>query len=189
MPMPSRSRPLSDPARRGAWVVALGAAVLLAGCGFAPRGALKVPAEFGAIAVTAADPYSPLADGLRRSLERAGAPTVDAASASAAAPGAAAPATARLAITSEVWETRPLSVDAFVAVREIETRYRVTFDLVDAAGGKRLEAQTIELTRDFVYEAAESFGNPGEQEIVQQELRRDMQAAILRRVDLALRAE
>ncbi len=160
------------------------AAALAVGCGFAPRGALKVPAEFGAIAVTAADPYSPLADGLRRSLERAGAPTVDAASA-----GAAAPATARLAITSEVWETRPLSVDAFVAVREIETRYRVTFDLVDAAGSKRLEQQTIELTRDFVYEAAESFGNPGEQEIVQQELRRDMQAAILRRVDLALRAE
>lgn len=165
------------------------AAALAVGCGFAPRGALKVPADFGAIAVTAADPYSPLADGLRRSLERAGALTVDAASAADAVPDAAAPATARLAITGEVWETRPLSVDAFVAVREIETRYRVTFDLIDATGSKRLEQQTIELTRDFVYEAAESFGNPGEQEIVQQELRRDMQAAILRRIDLALRAD
>jgi LPS-assembly lipoprotein len=153
-------------------------AALVVGCGFAPRGALKVPAGFGAIAVTAADPYSPLADGLRRSLERAGAPTT-----------AAAEGNARLTITAEAWETRPLSVDAFVAVREIETRYRVTFDLVDAAGNKRLEQQTLELTRDFVYEAAESFGNPGEQEIVQQELRRDMQAAILRRVDLALRAD
>lgn len=167
-------------------VAVLGLVLLLAGCGFAPRGAVKVPAGFGAIAVTAADPYSPLADGLRRSLERAGAPTVEA----VASPDApAAPATARLAITSEIWETRPLSVDAFVAVREIETRYRVTFDLIDAAGGKRLQQQTIELTRDFVYEAAESFGNPGEQEIVQQELRRDMQAAILRRVELALRAD
>jgi LPS-assembly lipoprotein len=153
-------------------------AVLAVGCGFAPRGALKVPEGFGAIAVTAADPYSPLADDLRRSLQRAGAATTD-----------AADGTARLAITSEAWETRPISVDAFVAVREIETRYRVTFDLVDAAGNQRLEQQTVELTRDYVYEAAESFGNPGEQEIVQQELRRDMQAAILRRVDLALRAE
>jgi LPS-assembly lipoprotein len=157
---------------------ALIAAALLSACGFAPRGALKVPDGFGAIAVTAADPYSPLADDLRRSLQRAGADTTE------TADGAA-----KLAITSETWETRPISVDAFVAVREIETRYRVTFDLVDAAGGKRLEQQTIELTRDFVYEAAESFGNPGEQEIVQQELRRDMQAAILRRVDLALRAD
>jgi LPS-assembly lipoprotein len=153
-------------------------AALAVGCGFAPRGALKVPEGFGAIAVTAADPYSPLADDLRRSLQRAGAATA------ASAEGAA-----RLAITAETWETRPISVDAFVAVREIETRYRVTFDLLDAAGGKRLEQQTVELTRDYVYEAAESFGNPGEQEIVQQELRRDMQAAILRRVDLALRDE
>ena len=148
------------------------------GCGFAPRGALKVPEVFGAIAVTAVDPYSPLADDLRRSLQRAGASTA------ASAEGAA-----RLAITSESWETRPISVDAFVAVREVETRYRVTFDLVDAAGAKRLDQQTVELTRDYVYEAAEAFGNPGEQEIVQQELRRDMQAAILRRVDLALRAD
>lgn len=152
------------------------AALLLVGCGFAPRGALKVPEGFGAIAVTAADPYSPLADGLRRDLDRAGAATsTDLTSA------------ARLAITAEVWETRPLSVDAFVAVREVETRYTVTFDLLDAQGVKRLEQQTVGLTRDYVYEAAESFGNPGEQEIVQQELRRDMQAAILRRVDLALR--
>lgn len=59
-------------------VAVLGLVLLLAGCGFAPRGAVKVPAGFGAIAVTAADPYSPLADGLRRSLERAGAPTVEA---------------------------------------------------------------------------------------------------------------
>lgn len=163
---------------RARFLVPVLLAALAVGCGFAPRGALKVPEGFGAIAVTAPDPYSPLADDLRRSLQRAGADTTE------TAEGAA-----RLAITAETWETRPLSVDAFVAVREVETRYRVTFDLLDAAGGKRLEQQTIELTRDFVYEAAESFGNPGEQEIVQQELRRDMQAAILRRVDLALRAE
>ena len=167
--MPRSLRPLALSA-----VIAL----LAVGCGFAPRGALKVPPDLGAIAVTSADPYSPLADSLRRALQRAGAATTDQTEGSA-----------RLAITTEAWETRPISVDAFVAVREIETRYAVTFDLVDAAGTKRLDQQTVELTRDYVYEAAESFGNPGEQEIVQQELRRDMQAAILRRVDLALRAD
>ena len=164
-------------------------ASLAVGCGFAPRGALVVPEGFGAIAVTTADPYSALGEGLRRSLVRAGAPTTSVASAESTADAAGASGTARLAITSESWETRPLSVDAFVAVREFETRYRVTFDLIDAAGAKRLEQQQIELTRDYVYDVAESFGNPGEQEIVQQELRRDMQAAILRRVDVALRAE
>ena len=157
-------------------IAALLAALLLAGCGFTPRGAIKVPAGFGALAVTTADPYSPLADGLERDLERSGVPTA------ARAEGAA-----RLAITGESWETRPLSVDAFVAVREIQTRYTVTFDLVDEAGSKRLDGATVSLAREYVYEAAESFGNPGEQEIVQEELRRDMRAAILRRVDAALR--
>jgi LPS-assembly lipoprotein len=157
---------------------ALALALLLAGCGFAPRGALKLPEDLGAIAVTAGDPYSPLVEGLRRDLRRAGVPVA------ADAEGAA-----RLAISAEEWSTRALSVDAFVATREIETRYAVTFDLVDAAGTRRLEAQRIELSRDYLYDAAEAFGNPGEQEIVQEELRRDMRAAILRRVDLALRAD
>lgn len=157
-------------------VAAILAALLLAGCGFTPRGAIKVPAGFGALAVTTADPYSPLADGLERDLERSGVPTTG------MAEGAA-----RLAITGELWETRPLSVDAFVAVREIQTRYTVTFDLVDEAGSKRLDGATVSLAREYVYEAAESSGNPGEQEIVQEELRRDMRAAILRRVDAALR--
>ena len=174
---------------RARFLVSVLVAALAVGCGFAPRGALKVPADFGPIAVTTADPYSPLADGLRRSLERAGAPTVEAVRRPATGVAGAPKATAVLAITAEAWETRPLSVDAFIAVREMETRYRVTFDLLDAAGTRRLEQQTIELTRDYVYETAESFGNPGEQEIVQQELRRDMQAAILRRVDVALRAD
>ena len=188
MRTPTRRSVILHPVQRLAVVAVVGALLLVPGCGFAPRGALVVPEQFGAIAVTTADPYSPLGDGLRRSLARAGAPVAEAPG-SGAVPGSgdAGVATARLAITGEVWETRPLTVDAFVAVREVETRYRVTFDLVDAAGSKRLDQQTIELARDYVYEAAESFGNPGEQEIVQQELRRDMQAAILRRVERALR--
>ena len=80
-------------------------AALAVGCGFAPRGALKVPEGFGPIAVSTADPYSPLGEGLRRDLRRAGAPL---------AADASAPGSARLAVTAEAWETRPLSVDAFV---------------------------------------------------------------------------
>lgn len=180
MHTPSRSRPLLRLARHGVWAVALGVTVLLAGCGFAPRGALKLPEGFGAIAVSTADPHSPLAEGLRRELRRAGVPVLEAADAEGAA---------RLVITAEAWSTRALAVDAFVATREVETRYVVSFDLIDASGRRRLEQQRIELSRDYLYDAVEAFGNPGEQEIVQDELRRDMQAAILRRVDIALRAD
>ncbi len=162
--------------RFAAPLLALSLAVSLAGCGFQPRGSLTLPEGFGPLAVTAADPYSPLADGLRTDLSRAGAATV-----------VQTEGSAQLRILAERWETRPLSVDAFVQVREVETRYAVDFELIDAAGVKRLEKQTLELSREYVYEAAESFGNPGEQEIIQRELRRDMQAAVLRRVDIALR--
>lgn len=156
--------------------VAIALALTLAGCGFQPRGALKVPAELGPIAVATADPYSPLGDGLRRDLVRAGAGTAE-----------PAEGLALLRISAEVWQIRPLSVDAFVLLREVETRYSVEFELLDARGAALLPRQTITLSRDYVYEAVEAFGNPGEQEIIQQELRRDMQAAILRRIDIALR--
>lgn len=181
MPLASRC---SDPCARTKLRSLLAAgllALLLVGCGFAPRGAVKVPEGFGALSVSTADPYSPLAEGLRRELRRAGVPLAEA--------GAGAAAAARLVITAETWSTRALSVDAFVATREIETRYAVTFDLIDARGQPRLEQQRIELSRDYLYDAVEAFGNPGEQEIVQEELRRDMQAAILRRIDIALRAD
>lgn len=178
MPLASRCSERSARTRLRPLLAAGLLALLLVGCGFAPRGAVKVPEGFGALSVSTADPYSPLAEGLRRELRRAGVPVAEA--------GAEA---ARLLITAETWSTRALSVDAFVATREIETRYAVTFDLIDASGQRRLEQQRIELSRDYLYDAVEAFGNPGEQEIVQEELRRDMQAAILRRIDIALRAD
>ena len=55
----------------------LALAVLLAaamsGCGFQLRNVAKLPSDFGPVAVTATDPYSPLAERLARALERGGA--------------------------------------------------------------------------------------------------------------------
>lgn len=159
-------------------VLLLLTSLLLGGCGFRLRGELLLPQDLGPLAVVSADPNSPLAHGLRRDLARAG---VELAAADAAA--------AQLRILVEQWESRPLSVDAFVAVREYRLRHIVQFELVDAAGERRIAPQTIELDRETIYEPAEAFGNPGEQEILQDELRRDMRAAILRRVDVALRSD
>jgi LPS-assembly lipoprotein len=46
--------------------------LMLAGCGFHPRGELVIPAELGPVRVVSSDPYSPLADSLSRDLTRAG---------------------------------------------------------------------------------------------------------------------
>ena len=79
-------------------------------------------------------------------------------------------------------------MDQFARVREYVTRYRVDFQLADATGAVLVAPQTIELSREYSYDINASAGSPAEQELIQRELRRDMQAAILRRLDIVLRA-
>ena len=148
----------------------------LAACGFHPRAQLNLPANLGPVTVQTADPYSPLGLELATALERAG----------ATAPAEGAPASA-LKVTGEAWSTAPLSVDQFARVREYITRYKVDFVVVDAQSKLLIEPQSIELSREYTYDINASAGSPAEQELIQRELRRDMQAAILRRLDLVLR--
>lgn len=148
----------------------------LSACGFHPRAQLELPAALGPVAVQTADPYSPLGLELATALERAGA--------AAAVEGQPS---ATLRIVAENWRNAPLSVDQFARVREYETRYRVDFELTDAAGAVQVARQSIELAREYSYDINASAGSPAEQELIQRELRRDMQAAILRRLDIVLR--
>lgn len=152
--------------------------MVLSGCGFKPRASLALSSELGPVKVQTADPFSPLGQGLSTALARAG----------AQAPVADEPA-AVLRVLSESMQTRPLSVGAQAQVNEYETRYRVQFDLIGADGSTRLAPQVIELIRDFTYDNVASAGSPAEQALIETELRRDMQAAILRRLDAALRVQ
>ena len=154
----------------------LAGVVLLAACGFHPRAQLSLPATLGPVSVQTADPYSPLGLELGTALERAGA--------TAAAEGAAS---SSLKITAEAWNTRPLSVDQLARVQEYITTYHVDFVLLDATGNPVVDPQTIELSREYTYDIGASAGSPAEQELIQRELRRDMEAAILRRLDVVLR--
>jgi LPS-assembly lipoprotein len=52
-----------------------------------------------------------------------------------------------------------------------------------------IAAQDVELSREYTYDQNASAGSPAEQELIQKELRRDMEAAILRRLDVALRQQ
>lgn len=157
-------------------VLILLVAVGLAACGFHPRSQLSLPAVLGPVTVQTADPYSPLGLELAKALDRAG----------AVAPAAGAPSST-LRVTGETWSTRPLSVNQFAQVLEYVTRYRVDFVVVGADGKLLTEPQSIELSREYTYNTNASVGSPAELELIQRELRRDMQAAILRRLDIALR--
>ena len=157
-------------------LIVLALSALLAACGFHPRQQIKLSEAVGPMKVETADPYSPLGIELAGALGRAGAPL----------PVGDGPS-ATLKITNERWLTQPLSLDEFAQVREYLTRYRVDFVLQSADGKPLVEPQSIELSREYTYDANASAGSPAEQELIQRELRRDMQAAILRRIDIVLR--
>ena len=150
---------------------------VLSGCGFHPRATLSLDAELGPVKVVTADPYSPLAQGLTTALIRAG-----------GTPAVEGQPSATVRITAERMDTRPLSVDRLARVREYETRYIVTFELAAADGTLRVPSQEIARAREYVYDALDPAGSPAEQELLAAEMRRDMQAAILRRIDAVMRA-
>ena len=150
----------------------------LSACGFHPRGSYAIPDSVGAVQVTNTDTYSALTDGLQTAVDRANANKTGGNASSAV-----------LKIHSERWSTTPLAIDEQAQVREYVTRYKVDFDLTAADGTVLLEKQQIELSREYTYDINVAVGNPAEQEVIQRELRRDMQAAIIRRMDIALRSK
>lgn len=164
----------------------LGLSLLLAltGCGFHLRSAMVLPPDLGPVAVIARDPYSALADSLARSLERAGATP---------AAADAIETSTRLEILSEKWADLPISLDGFGRAQEYSLRYAVVFRLrqpgVTAEDDRILvPQQAVELARDYIAPANDAIGRNSERELLVSEMRRDMSAAMLRRIDAAMRA-
>lgn len=149
-------------------------AALLAGCGFHLRNALTLPENLGPVQVVAQDRYSPLADTLADALARAGAP---------AAPADPATKVATLRILSEQWADMPISHDQFGRAQEYTLRYAVIFSLHRADDAVVVPQQAVELARDYLAPPVDSIGTAAERELLVREMRRDMVAAILRRVD------
>lgn len=145
----------------------------LSACGFHLRNALSLPADLGPVRVVAADRYSPLAESLSQALSKAGAVE--------AAPEAGD--TAVLDVLSERWGDTPVSVDQLGRSIEFSLRYAVIFELRGADGRAIVPQQVIELARDYVSNPTNSVGTEGEREILMREMRREMSASILRRID------
>lgn len=153
-------------------------ALTLAGCGFHLRQALQLPPDLGPVQVVSAERYSPLAQSLGAALQRAGAEVSE---------GRGGGNQARLEIISERWGNLPISLDAQGRAQEFSLRYAVIFAMRDASGKDIVPQQVIELSREYLTPPSDSMGTDNEAELLAKELRRDMSAAILRRLDAALR--
>lgn len=158
---------------------ALALALVLSACGFHLRDALVLPGDLGPVRVASTDRYSPLADSLTHSIERAGARIAARDDATATV----------IDLLSERWGDTPISVDQFGRAQEYSLRYAVVFEVRRADGTKPVPRQAVELSRDYVSSPVNSIGAEGERELLAKELRREMAASIIRRLAAVARAD
>ncbi len=152
----------------------------LAGCGFHLRNKLMLPADTAAVRVVSTAPYSELAKLLRRGLLASGAELADEDSKGPAA---------QLQVLSERWGDLPIAIDAQGRAQEYSLRYAVIFVFRREDGSDLVPQQVIELSRDYVSPPTDATGTTTEREILADELRREMSASIMRRIDSVVRKE
>ncbi|WP_434027615.1 LPS assembly lipoprotein LptE [[Pseudomonas] boreopolis] len=156
--------------------------VLVAGltaCGFHLRSRLALPPDVPAVKVTSVAPYSELVKLLKRSLTASGATIAD---------EDAKTGFAQLNVLSERWGDLPIAIDAEGRAQEYSLRYAAIFTLLAPDGSVIVPQQVIEMSRDYVSPPTDATGTATEREILADELRRDMSASILRRIDSVVRA-
>ena len=149
------------------------AVLALSACGFHLRNKIALPADLGPVQVTSTTPYSPLAESLATGLKQAGAIPAE----------ADAKDVASLEVLSERWGDLPIAIDAFGRAQEFSLRYAVVFVFRRADGSILVPQQVVELSRDYVSPPVDATGTTTEREVLADELRREMAASILRRID------
>ena len=148
-------------------------AAMLAGCGFKPRAEVALPLALDVVRIEGVDEFSAVRRNLEAALERAGAtiaPTVEKDA-----------AVVRLPVNTMV--TEPLTISDAARVQEYLVRYTVELEVVDAAGKVLLERTPIVLERDYSYDQTQALGAAAEEELLRNELQREMVQQILRRIE------
>jgi len=148
-------------------------ALLLGACGFHLRKEAELPPSMKRVYIVGADPSSLLAKDLTKALTRSGSQVVSQADADASV----------MKIGTNAFTTDVLSVSGTARASEYALRYHVEFEVQNAAGTALLPKQTIELSREFTFDASQALGVSAETDLLTKELQRDMVQTILRRLE------
>jgi LPS-assembly lipoprotein len=154
-------------------------ALPLAACGFHLRREAQLPSSMQRMQIEIADASSALAKGLAKALPRSGVQVVDAAGTDVAV----------MKISANTLSTDVLSVGGNARATEYALRYHVEFAVDDAGGTAIVPKQTIELSRDFTFDASQALGVAAETDLLSKELQQDMVQAILRRIEAQSKAK
>ena len=155
-------------------ILTLVPAALLAGCGFRLRGVPEF--AFGSLFI-AAQPGSPLALELQRTLEGAGGPLKVLRD-----PAALPTAEAVLDLLSEQHERAVVGLTPSGQVRELQLRLRVRFRLRTPQGDERIPETELLQTRDISYSETIALAKEAEEGLLYRNMQTDIVQQLLRRL-------
>jgi LPS-assembly lipoprotein len=153
------------------WLL-LGAALLLAGCGFQLRGSATVP--FNTLYIPGAT--GGIALDLKRNIE---------AGTQAKVVNDPKLADAVLDLFGENKEKIILSLTGTGRVREFRLRYTVNYRVHDGKGGEYVPRSVVQLTRDVTYSDTEILAKEAEEQLLFRDMQSDLVQQILRRLSSA----
>jgi len=146
------------------------ALALLSGCGFHLRGMINLPESLKTIYVQSSD--VPLRDVLADALELSGANVVAGATAGSAV----------LTITKSEYDQEIRTIDERGKSTGYVLIHRVEFNLRDKDGAFLLNQRQVSARRDFNFDPEQLLANVGEQELLKDEMRRDITQNILQQI-------
>lgn len=154
------------------WILALIATGLLTGCGYHLRGALVLPDNLQTMAIEADQREYELVEVLSQTMRGAGVNV---------APRAAEDVSAiKILAVSDTRDTS--SIDRSGNVVKYELKYEVSYSVVDKNGQVLLPAESIKLRKTYDYNQADPVQSDREEQVILEQLRRDVSARILRNI-------
>jgi LPS-assembly lipoprotein len=158
-------------------LIAVLAALLLAGCGFHLRGSATLP--FNTLYVEAS-PASVFATQLRRVIGSGSHTRIT---------NNPAEADATLQVLNELREKEILSLSAGGRVRELQLRYRVQYQVLDKAKTPIVPPGEIVLRRDFSFNEQEQLSKDAEEALLYRDMQTDAVHQLVRRLQVAAKAD
>jgi len=160
-----------------AGLVAATAVLLLAGCGFHPRGETPLPAEMAVIYIHGTQEFDTLYDDFRTALESRGARVTQ----------NRTEASAVLDILESNFDKTVLTVDLGGKVLEYRLLQNIQFDVTAADGRTLLDRQSVTMSRALKFNRNDLLGKEREGELFRRELQRDVVNLAMLRIAAASR--
>jgi len=149
---------------------------LIAGCGFHLRGSQGDDVVLERIHISSTNARDEFVRELKDSLQRRNMTVVD----------ERADASYSLRVSPERTSRRAVATSSDVTVSEYELRMAVEFELFDTGGEPVIESTEIIAERIFVFDRNSLTGTGEEEELLKEEMRRDLVRQMIRRVNAAV---